>query len=83
MLANPGMSYIIYTYDCSGPLGLKQLTAGTYELLWFDTITGRIVKQLGVPVAAGDAPGPSHSHWVPKSPCMFGAGMMTIPNTTP
>jgi hypothetical protein len=56
VLANPGTTYIAYTYDCSGPLGLKELTAGgTYALLWFDTTNGRTVKQSGVQVASSDA----------------------------
>lgn len=55
VLANPGTSCIAYTYDCSGPMGLKELTAGTYDLLWFDTTNGRTVKQAGVPIAAGGA----------------------------
>ena len=50
-----GTSYIGYTYDCSGPMGLKELTAGTYDLLWFDTTNGRTVKQSGVQVATSDA----------------------------
>lgn len=36
-------------------MGVKALTAGTYDLLWFDTVTGRIVRQSGVQVASGDA----------------------------
>ena len=55
VLANPGTSYIAYSYDCAGPMGLKDLAAGTYDLLWFDTVSGRMVKQPGVRVAAGGA----------------------------
>jgi hypothetical protein len=55
VLANPGTSYIAYTYDCSGPMGLKELAAGDYDLLWFDTTNGRTVRQSGVRIAAGDA----------------------------
>ena len=36
-------------------MGLKELTAGTYDLLWFDTTNGRTVKQVGVQIAAGGA----------------------------
>ncbi|MGQ9574383.1 MAG: hypothetical protein ACUVUC_03630 [Thermoguttaceae bacterium] len=55
VLAKPGESYIAYSYDCSGPMGVQDLAAGTYDLLWFDTVTGRTWKQVGVPVRAGNA----------------------------
>jgi len=58
VLANAGTSYIVYTYDCTGPMGLKELTAGTYDLLWFDTTNGRTVKQPSVSAVAGDATWP-------------------------
>ena len=45
VLAQPGKSYIAYTYDYTGPMGLQELPAGTYELLWFDTITGKSLRQ--------------------------------------
>ena len=55
VLANPGASYIAYTYDYSGPLGLEGLRAGKYDLLWFDTVDGGMLKQNGVEVDAGEA----------------------------
>lgn len=54
VLANPGNSYIAYTYDYSGPMGLKSMTAGTYDLKWFDTVHGNMVTQTGVAVSSGD-----------------------------
>jgi hypothetical protein len=50
VLANPGTSYIAYTYRGSGPLGVKGIPAGTYDLLWFDTVDGDQVRQTGVAV---------------------------------
>jgi len=54
VLANPGSSYIAYTYAYSGPMGVKKMTAGTYELKWFDTVDGDTVVQTGVSVSSGD-----------------------------
>jgi hypothetical protein len=54
VLANPGHSYLAYTYDYKGAMGIKDLSAGTYSLLWFDTVTGESVKQENVSVTAGD-----------------------------
>jgi len=54
VLANPGDSYIAYTYNYSGPMGVKRMAAGTYDLKWFDTVDGEIVTQTGVSVSAGD-----------------------------
>ena len=54
MVANPGDSYIAYTYDYSGPMGIKSMTAGTYDLKWFDTVDGDTVIQTGVSVPTGD-----------------------------
>ena len=54
ILANPGNSYIVYTYDCSGPMGIKGMTAGKYNLMWFDPVDGDVVTQSGVSVSSGD-----------------------------
>lgn len=54
VLANPGDSYIAYTYDYSGPMGVKNMAAGTYDLMWFDTVDGDTVTQRGVWVPSGD-----------------------------
>ena len=55
VLARPGHSYIAYTYDCSQTMGIKDLAAGTYNLHWFDTVTGKWVHHEGVDVPSGDA----------------------------
>ena len=55
VLANPGHCYIAYTCDCSGPMGIRNVTAGNYSLMWFDTVTGKTVTQRSVSVTAGDA----------------------------
>ena len=55
VLANPGDSYIAYTYNCSGPMGLRSMIAGTYDLKWYDTVDGDMVLQTGVSVSSGDA----------------------------
>jgi hypothetical protein len=54
VLAHPGGLYIAYTYDYSGPMGVKNIPAGTYELKWFDTVDGNMVTQTGVSVSSGD-----------------------------
>ena len=54
VLANPGDSYIAYTYDYSSPMEIKGMKAGTYDLMWFDTVDGDTVKQTGVSVSSGD-----------------------------
>ncbi|MHC4352455.1 MAG: hypothetical protein ACYS0H_07030 [Planctomycetota bacterium] len=54
VLANPGNSYIAYTYDCSGPMGVKGMAAGKYDLMWFDPVDGDIVTQTGVTVSSGN-----------------------------
>lgn len=55
VLANPGESYIAYTYDCSGPMGVKGLKPGVYELRWMDTVSGEMATQNDVRVASSEA----------------------------
>jgi hypothetical protein len=55
VLANPGESYIAYTYDCSGPMGITNMITGVYDLRWFDTLDGNAVRQSNVSVSPGDA----------------------------
>jgi len=55
VLANPGNSYIAYTYNYTGPMGVKRMTAGAYDLKWFDTVDGDMVTQTGVSVSSGEA----------------------------
>lgn len=53
VLAQPGSSYIAYTPELSGEIGLKGMRPGTYKLQWFDCATGKGVLQSQT-VAAGD-----------------------------
>lgn len=53
VLGNPGDSYIAYTYDYSGPMGIKNMKQGVYDLLWFDAICGKQANQAAVSVASG------------------------------
>jgi hypothetical protein len=54
VLAYPGQSYIAYASNLSGNMGLKGMTAGTYDFKWFDPVDGDSVVQTGVSVGAGD-----------------------------
>jgi hypothetical protein len=53
VLAQPGSSYIAYTPELSGEIGLKGMRPGTYKLAWFDCATGKGVLQSHT-IAAGD-----------------------------
>jgi hypothetical protein len=54
VLAKPGGSYIAYTPELSGEIGLKAMKHGKYEFHWFDCATGKQVLQTEVTVAEGD-----------------------------
>jgi hypothetical protein len=53
VLADPDRSYIVYASNLSGSLGLKSITAGTYEFMWFDVVTGAAAFQTRT-LAAGN-----------------------------
>ena len=55
VLANPGSSYIAYAKNASGSIGLKGMTAGSYDFSWFDIASGTIITQSSIAVLAGDA----------------------------
>jgi hypothetical protein len=55
VLANPGKSYIAYTYDYERAMSIKNMTAGYYTLMWFDTVTGETITNNGVYLNTGDA----------------------------
>ncbi|MFH1744458.1 MAG: DUF4038 domain-containing protein [bacterium] len=61
ILALPGDSYIAYASNLSGDIGLKDMTAGTYTLMWFDCATGKQITQTGVKVENGDRVWPKPS----------------------
>ncbi len=50
VLAVPGQSYVAYSDQASGNLGVRGLTSGTYNLKWLDTVDGSTVVQNGVAV---------------------------------
>jgi len=52
VLANPGESYILYSTQ-PGQLGIQELSAGEYNLLWIDPITGLEIQESKVPVDSG------------------------------
>lgn len=54
VLARPGRSYIAYTPDLQGEIGLKNLLAGRYTFVWFDCTTGMQVTKEDINVSAGD-----------------------------
>ena len=54
VLALPGDSYIAYSPALSGNIGLKSMTAGTYDFKWYDVTDGTTVNQTGVSVASGN-----------------------------
>ena len=53
VLADPGRSYIAYAADGVSQLGLTNMQSGTYQLAWFDPVTGNSVFQEDVTVTAG------------------------------
>jgi hypothetical protein len=54
VLARPGDCYIAYTYGYAEAMGVKSLVAGTYDLMWFDTLDGDVVRQSDVSVPWGN-----------------------------
>jgi hypothetical protein len=53
VLAHGPESYIAYSHDCSAVLGITGLSAGRYDLLWYDTATGEKVETPDVLVESG------------------------------
>jgi len=54
VLALPGFSYIAYSPDLQGEIGLKGMRRGTYEFRWFDCVSGKEVRQARVNIKTGD-----------------------------
>ncbi len=52
VLARPGSCYILYA-NGPGPLGVRDLPAGVYDLLWFDPVDGSQEKRTGVELEGG------------------------------
>jgi hypothetical protein len=53
VLASPGFSYIAYASEKSGKLGLKNLDAGTYDMRWYDCVTGKSIQQNHTIISSG------------------------------
>lgn len=53
VLADPPNAYVAYTDDADGPMGVRELEAGLYDLTWLDTVTGVTIEERNRPVPAG------------------------------
>ncbi len=54
VLADPGASYMAYSSNRSGNMGLRNLTPGMYEFTWLDIPSGATVRQTDIAVDSGD-----------------------------
>jgi hypothetical protein len=54
VLASPNESYIIYSSNLKGNIGLKNMTAGSYDLTWYDPTDGTTIVQNNLTVSSGD-----------------------------
>ena len=54
VLAFPGDSYIAYSSNLSGDIGLKNMDAGIYNLRWYDPTNGEAFEQAGIRVEEGN-----------------------------
>ncbi len=54
VLAWPGHSYIAYRSGGRRRMGLRDMTPGTYTLVWFDCATGKTIRQKFVHVSHGN-----------------------------
>jgi len=53
VLAVPGKSYIAYSSDPNGKMGIRHLGSGKYYLKWLDCATGKVVEQRNVQITQG------------------------------
>jgi hypothetical protein len=53
VLASPGYGYIAYSSEHSGALGLQDMVAGTYDMLWYDCATGKSLQQNHIKISSG------------------------------
>jgi pimeloyl-ACP methyl ester carboxylesterase len=54
VLASAGDSYIAYASDLHGRIGLKSMTEGMYDFMWYDIISGERIWQEKVFVSSGN-----------------------------
>ncbi len=55
VLANPAVSYIAYGRNVPASMGIRDVQAGTYTLLWLDTVSGNSITETDVTTNSGDA----------------------------
>jgi hypothetical protein len=55
VLASPNHSCLAYTYAYEAAMGVKDLPAGNYRIMWLDTVSGQSVTQDSVSVTSGEA----------------------------
>ena len=53
VLASPGYSYIVYSSENSVKLGLQNMVAGTYDMMWYDCVTGKSQQQNNQKISSG------------------------------
>jgi hypothetical protein len=53
VMAKTGNSYIIYTQNYTGSVGLSSMTAGIYDFTWLDSVNGTKVIQNNISVGNG------------------------------
>jgi hypothetical protein len=53
VLASPGFSYIAYSSENSKNIGLRNLEPGTYDLTWFDCLSGQRLERKNTGISSG------------------------------
>lgn len=53
VLANPGSSYIAYTNNYNSGIGLRNMSNGTYDFLWYDINNNNYVTRNDISVGSG------------------------------
>lgn len=53
VLAAPGYSYIAYSSENSGRLGLQNMVEGTYDMMWYDCVSGKSLLHKHTNIASG------------------------------
>jgi hypothetical protein len=54
VLANPGESYIAYASSLDGEIGIRKMSSGIYNFLWYDIPSGTTFTQENIQVQGGD-----------------------------
>ncbi len=53
VLAQPGVSYIVYTDNYGSGIGLTNMSSGVYNLVWYDIVNNKYITQNGVSIGSG------------------------------